>query len=171
MPNSITLLRLLLIVPAIVLLAGDRPGPAVAILVLFGATDRLDGWVARRFNQVSRVGKALDPIADRLGVAAILVGLTVAGVVPWPITVAVLATDLVVAVCYLVARPISGQLEVTEVGRVRTALLMLGLVLAASQLWSDSFWLVVPGLLALGGGAVLHVVAGLGYVRQFEGRR
>ena len=72
-PNAMSALRIL-IVPffAARYLLGDVPG-AAALLVLSGLTDALDGFIARRFNQISELGKMLDPFADKLtqGVVAL----------------------------------------------------------------------------------------------------
>jgi cardiolipin synthase (CMP-forming) len=164
--NVITVVRLLLIPPATYVLVSDRTEAAIALLVVFGATDRIDGWVARRFKQVSRLGTVLDPIADRLGIAAILVALTLADILPWWLVAAVLVTDVVVGLTWLVLRPQADLLVVTRAGKARTALLMVGLVGAAAQLGFSSLWLTVPSLALLGSGVVLHIGAGIGYLRQ-----
>lgn len=71
-PNVISLIRIALI-PCVVLtlLKGNAPG-AAALLFLSGASDLLDGWIARHYNCVSDLGKVLDPVADKLTVAAVL---------------------------------------------------------------------------------------------------
>ncbi|MBK7166106.1 MAG: CDP-alcohol phosphatidyltransferase family protein [Candidatus Microthrix sp.] len=65
-PNLVTLVRLALIPVFLWVLFGlDRPGPAAVLLGFISATDWVDGYVARHFNQVSNLGKAIDPAADR----------------------------------------------------------------------------------------------------------
>lgn len=76
-PNALSVLRILMI-PLFVWLymraETDRQYlAAAAVVVLSGLTDLLDGWIARRFNQVSELGKALDPTADKLTQAAIII--------------------------------------------------------------------------------------------------
>ncbi len=80
-PNLLSMLRLALIPVFIVLygVGGGRPPLlywALAVLVLSGVTDLLDGWIARRFNQISDLGKLLDPLADKLTQFSVLVCLT-----------------------------------------------------------------------------------------------
>ena len=65
-PNVITLVRLAFLPWYLSLLSQDRPVAAGFLLGFLGMTDWVDGWVARRFNQISELGKVLDPVADRL---------------------------------------------------------------------------------------------------------
>ena len=103
-PNVISLVRLLCVPVFLYLLFGRENRVAAAVLLaVLGATDWVDGWIARRYNQVSTVGKILDPTADRLllvvGIVAILVDGSVPAVVAWlaiarEVTVAALAISL-----------------------------------------------------------------------------
>ena len=83
-PNLLSMARLLG-VPIFLwlILVPQADGLAVALLVVSGITDYLDGYLARRLNQISRLGQLLDPIADRLYILAILVGLLVRDIIPW----------------------------------------------------------------------------------------
>src|SRR5579884_1882665 len=98
-PNLITLVRLCCVPLFVVLLVRPRHAgwyPAALLLGALGVTDGVDGFVARRFHQVSNLGKVLDPVADRilLGVAA--VSIIVVGAVPlWVAVVALLREGLV----------------------------------------------------------------------------
>ncbi len=89
-PNLVSGLRVLA-VPYFwyVLIGQDRVGLAAALIFLIGSTDWIDGYLARRLNQVSEFGKLLDPLADRLMIASALIGGLVAGVLPgvigWPL--------------------------------------------------------------------------------------
>ncbi len=166
--NALTVVRLLLLPPSVFLLLNAHSTPAVGLLVLFGVTDWIDGWVARRRDEVSRVGTVLDPLADRLGIASIMMGLTFAGVLPWWVTGGVLVTDVMVGLGWLLFRPPAARLTVTQLGKVRTALLMAGVVSAAGQLSSDSELFMVSSVVLLGSGVILHVAAGAGYVRQMR---
>lgn len=73
-PNALTLVRLLLIPAIVYLYAGRREyGAAAVLVVLSGVTDVLDGFIARRFNQISDLGKFLDPVADKLTQGTVLI--------------------------------------------------------------------------------------------------
>jgi cardiolipin synthase len=78
-------------------IVGDRPVRALVVLAVLVSTDWIDGYVARRFDQVSRLGKVLDPISDRILIAIVVVALGVAGIVPWWALALVLLRDVVVA--------------------------------------------------------------------------
>jgi cardiolipin synthase len=84
MPNLLSALRLLGIPAFLWLVLGPRhDGLALGVLVLAGITDYLDGYLARRLRQHSRVGRLLDPVADRLYILAVVVGLAIREVIPW----------------------------------------------------------------------------------------
>jgi cardiolipin synthase len=104
-PNVISFIRLLGVPLFLYLLIGPHhDGAAVAVLALGGTTDWVDGYVARRLGQVSRLGELLDPFADRLYILAALIGLTVRDVVPWWLTAALLLREAVLGVALLVLR-------------------------------------------------------------------
>ena len=104
-PNIISFIRLLG-VPLFLylLLVPQNDVAAVVVLAVGGTTDWVDGYVARRLGQVSRLGELLDPFADRLYILAILVGFTVREVVPWWLTGALLLRELVLGIALLVLR-------------------------------------------------------------------
>ncbi len=82
-PNLITMVRLACIPVFLWLLFGAHRQTASAILLaVLGATDWIDGYVARRFHQVSTVGKVLDPVADRILVGTSVIAIIVYGAVP-----------------------------------------------------------------------------------------
>ncbi len=93
-PNIVTLLRLALIPVALVLLVGERREAALVVLVLLAATDWVDGYLARRLGQVTTLGKILDPAADKIAVAAVVIFLVARGELPIWGAVIVLARDV-----------------------------------------------------------------------------
>lgn len=99
LPNVLSALRLLG-VPLFLwlILVPKADGWAILLLAVSGFTDWLDGYLARRWNQITRVGQLLDPIADRLYILATLVGLLIRGIVPWWFVVILLSRDVVMAV-------------------------------------------------------------------------
>ena len=97
-PNVLSGLRLLGVPLFLWLVLGpEADGWAVVLLMVSGFTDYFDGYLARRWNQISRVGQLLDPIADRLYVFATLFGLGIRDIVPWWLVVFLLLRDVVLA--------------------------------------------------------------------------
>lgn len=83
-PNAISALRLLGVPLFLWLVLGPEADAwALAVLVVSGVTDWLDGWLARRWDQRSVVGQILDPVADRLYILAVVVGLGWREIIPW----------------------------------------------------------------------------------------
>ncbi len=74
-PNLLSVVRLLLIAPIVVTYSRGWFLAAAVLLALSGVTDMMDGYIARRFNQISTLGKVLDPIADKLTMAAVALGI------------------------------------------------------------------------------------------------
>jgi cardiolipin synthase len=83
-PNALSFLRLLGVPLFLWLVLGpEADGWALALLAASGVTDYLDGYLARRLGQMSRLGQVLDPVADRLYILAVVIGLAIRDIVPW----------------------------------------------------------------------------------------
>lgn len=170
-PNALSVLRLLTIPVFVWLAMGPRAdGAAALVMALGGITDFLDGFLARRWNQISRVGQLLDPIADRLSTLAVLIVFLARGVVPWWFVVLLVGRDVVLAVqlAGLRRRGITG-LPVNFVGKAATFNLLLSFPLL---LWGVSAVAgpamaarVLGWALAIWGAGLYLYSAGL-YVRQ-----
>jgi cardiolipin synthase len=127
-PNVLSFARLAL-VPVFLgyLIVGDFIA-ALVILVISSVTDFLDGFIARRFNQVTRLGQLLDPAADRLYLFAAIVGLAAGGLVPWWLVAVIVGRDVfLVALGVVLANHGYGPLPVHQLGKVATFALFLGL--------------------------------------------
>jgi cardiolipin synthase (CMP-forming) len=97
-PNLISFARLLGVPVFLYLFLGPQAEvAAIVVLAVGGTSDWIDGYVARRLHQVSRLGELLDPLADRLYILATLLAFTLREVVPWQFTAALLLRELVVA--------------------------------------------------------------------------
>jgi cardiolipin synthase len=125
-PNLITLVRLACIPLFLWLLFGAHRQTAAAILLaVLGATDWVDGHVARRFHQVSTVGKVLDPVADRVLVGTSVIAIIVYGAVPVWFGVATVAREVLVSVAVLVLASLGAKrIDVLWVGKAGTFALM-----------------------------------------------
>jgi cardiolipin synthase len=121
LPNVLSLLRLVGVGVFLWLIVSERDGAALAVLALSGVTDYLDGKIARRFNQVSRVGQLLDPIADRLYIVSTLLGLAWRDIIPWWLVAVLLLRDVLLAALMLALRRVGViGLPVHYVGKAAT---------------------------------------------------
>lgn len=126
-PNAFTLLRLCCLPLFLVLLYGyDTVAGAGWLLFAIGCTDWVDGWLARRFDQVSEFGKVFDPVADRMLFFVSLVGIIAYPITPTWFFWAVLAREVVVGVTMAVATVAfkMQRFDVTYWGKLATFLLM-----------------------------------------------
>jgi len=153
-PNLLSMLRLALVPPFLVLIVVGDYVAALIVLVVASFTDLLDGYLARRLRQVTRLGQLLDPAADRLYIFAALVGLAANDLVPWWIVVVIVARDVFLLVLGVVlANHGYGPLPVHQLGKVATfalffgvPVIMLGLAFPAVQPisepvgWAITLW-------------------------------
>ncbi|MFC7546681.1 CDP-alcohol phosphatidyltransferase family protein [Plantactinospora sp. GCM10030261] len=175
-PNLISFARLAGVPFFLYLLLGRRADiAAVVVLAIGGSTDWVDGWIARRMGQVSRLGELLDPLADRLYILATLLGFTLREVVPWQFTVALLAREVLLGVRLLVLRGYGyGPPPVTYLGKTATFTLLAAfpvLLLAAAAPgtaavaspigWALAWW----GLVLYWAAGVLYLVEAVGLIR------
>ena len=95
LPNIISVVRLAG-VPVFLWLVLGPEADAIALVVLMvaGFTDFLDGWLARRLDQFSRLGEILDPVADRLYILAVVIGLYLRDIIPWWVVIILPLRDL-----------------------------------------------------------------------------
>jgi len=128
-PNLVTLVRIVLI-PVFVVLIVHRETSATGIVVFSAvvATDWVDGWLARRTGQVSELGKVLDPLADRMAIAAGLVAFVMRGAFPLWAAVLIVARDVVLVVVggVVMARH-RVRIDVRWVGKLATFSLMVAI--------------------------------------------
>jgi len=95
LPNLLSMLRLAGVPVFLWLVLGpEADGWALLLLMVSGLTDFLDGWLARRLNQTTLVGQILDPVADRLYILAVVIGLAMRDVIPWWLAVSLPLRDL-----------------------------------------------------------------------------
>ncbi len=171
LPNLITLIRILLIVPIAVCLMHHRLETTLGLFALAAASDALDGFLAKQFGWQSVLGSILDPIADKLLMAAVFIALAVLDLVPlWLMAVAV-ARDLIIvagAAAYrLVVGPLTAQPSVaSKINTLCQAVFVL-CVVARAEFMQPPGW-VEAGLGALA--FVTTVVSGIDYVMIYTRR-
>jgi cardiolipin synthase len=171
LPNAITLLRCLLIIPfTLALIAGDYL-LAFILFVFAGASDGVDGYLAKRFGWQSQFGARLDPIADKLLLVTGFGLLTWLGQLPWWLFVVVLLRDVIIVVGAIVYHRVFGPfpMQPTMISKVNTVL-QIGVVTAqlfSLAVYALPHWLHI-GLIAM---TVLTTFAsGADYVRVWSRR-
>jgi cardiolipin synthase len=168
LPNLITLARLSCLPLFLWLLFGlEHRAAAAWLLAVLGITDWVDGYLARRMDQVSNVGKVLDPVADRLLFIVGAGGIVVDGSVPVWFAAIVLVREILVGGATLVLAALGARrIDVTWFGKAGTFLLMMAfpLFLASHSTlgWADTArvlaWLTgIPGLVLSLYAAALYV--------------
>ena len=168
-PNLISILRLAAVPVFVWLLIGEnRPLAAAALLGVLGATDWVDGWIARRFNQVSELGKVLDPTADRIMfLVAVFTMMIDESVAIW-FGVLTLIREGVVAIAALILGALGARaLKVTWVGKTSSfglmfafPLFLLSTAVDGGQSTTYEVIAYVIGVPSL----ALHYVAAFGYI-------
>ncbi len=163
--NMLSLSRVVLSGLFVVIMLSDVPGArwwGLAIIVVGAATDNLDGLLARRRNEISEWGKILDPLADKIGVAAIALVLFLRGLVPVWFLAALLGRDLLILIGGLYVRSVRGVVLASNtagkwtVGVVAGTLLLL--LLDIPGWWCDA---------AIGISVIMIIVSFGGYVARF----
>ena len=176
-PNVITLVRLLCLPVFVWLLLGlDDRLAAGLLLGVLGATDWVDGWIARRWNMVSTVGKVLDPVADRLLFFVSIVAIIIDGAAPLWFCVAVLVREAVIALATLALAALGARrIDVTWFGKAGTFGLMFAF---PAFLWGNAEWALadlfavlawvfaIPGLVLSYVAAAMYVPLGLRALRE-----
>jgi cardiolipin synthase len=168
-PNVISGARLLAVPVFGWLLATGQDRAALVLLIVSSVSDFADGWLARRLDQVSRLGILLDPIADRAYVLVAVVVLTWRGVLPWELLAVLAARDLVLALNVVVLRSRGiAPLPVHLVGKAATFVLLIAFpLLILTQAWPSAAGVLEPlSWAALLWGTWLYWWAGIGYLAQ-----
>ena len=167
-PNLVSVLRLLCIPVFVWLLLGEERRLAAAVLLgVLGATDWVDGWLARRYDQVTELGKLLDPTADRLMFLVAIVSMMIDESVPLGFAAATLFREGLISIAALILGAMGARrIDVTWWGKTSTFGLMfafpLFLVAHTDVFWAEeaevAAWIIgVPSL-------ILHYYAAWGYV-------
>ncbi len=156
LPNALSLLRLFMVPLVVALLLARSDALGAAFFVLAAATDFLDGRIARRAGP-TRLGRILDPVADRLMLSSVAVVLAVRGLLPaWAVAILV-GRDLLALAGSLV---VGSKIRVNRVGKAATAVLMVAVALIV----------IIPGTVVgeimFYAGFGLSIVAGLVYIRS-----
>jgi cardiolipin synthase len=168
-PNILSFLRLASVPVFVALFVSGHTDAAVILYAVGAWTDFFDGWIARRFDQVSELGKLLDPLADRIFIGALVVALVATDVLPMWLAVTIIGRDVLILGLYpFVQRGALTKIRVNFVGKCATAALLMGATFLAITETSLSIadWFKVPGNILVGLGAALYWVSGAMYARE-----
>jgi cardiolipin synthase len=173
--NGITAVRLLGL-PLFVWLTVDQKAYGKALLVLFivGSSDWVDGYVARRFDQVTKLGKLMDPLIDRAMLATVGITLLAIGFIPWWIVALVVVRDVVLlGAGFAVFGRHNPGIPVSNMGKFATACLLIGVpgFLLGRMDWpgQDVFLVIAYAYCIVG--IVTYYIAGWRYVQAAVGIR
>lgn len=166
-PNTLTLLRIAAIPAILIALDENRFGLAFALFFAAGATDALDGGIARMTNTRTDLGSYLDPLADKGLVLSLLIKLTWMDLVPqWVLTI-ILTRDIVCLTGYALLFLLTGErieIQPTLIGKLATFLQLGGLALALLVLAYPDAGGALPGDAIFAAAAVATAIAGVQYV-------
>ena len=165
LPNAICIVRVVLVAPIVAMLLDDRYVAALSLIVIAGASDAADGFLARTFNWRTPLGSLLDPAADKLLIVSVFLTLAYQGLVPLLLTVVVVVRDVVIiggAACYRwLIGPVAG--EPTVISKLNTACQLLFVL---CTLTIAAFGWPPAAVYTILGAAVLYtsLTSGLNYV-------
>jgi cardiolipin synthase len=170
-PNAICVLRILLIVPLVFALFRGDYRLALLLIVIAGASDGVDGFLAKTFGWQSRLGSLLDPAADKLLLVSSIVSLTILGLVPFGVTAIVVARDIVIvcgAFAYLrLAGTLTGEpLLISKLNTLSQLMFIVLTIMQAAWQRPGSDWLTALGALVV----FTSITSGLSYVLIWSDR-
>jgi len=164
LPNTITVFRILCVPVFVNLLIYDRYGYALAVFLTAVVSDSLDGLIARMFNQRSRLGMYLDPLADKMLLISAFISLSILRLVPIWLTTIVVSRDLILAVGTLLFHLLALHVDIhpSWLGKVTTAMQFgyIILMLAAEPLALDKA-VIAPAVFVV---AAATIGSGLHYL-------
>lgn len=171
-PNALSAGRILLAIAVAVLLANEMWFPAAAVLAIAWVTDAADGILARARDRTSPLGRILDPVADQALILAVVIGMTIGQVLPLGVAVAIVVVDVFLAIVAIVRVGAVTELATSTLPRIRTVVLLAGLLSMSIGLGlqpsATGAYAVLAGagFVAVLVGVVLHVVS----AARFAGR-
>lgn len=171
LPNAVSLLRIALVAPILMLILDGQFAWALALFFVAGFSDGIDGYLAKRFDWHTRLGALLDPVADKLLVAGAFITLAYTQHIPAWLAVVVILRDVIIiggATAYnFIVKPVQG--EPTKISKLNTTLqllLMLFVLSRAAFDWPDKISITVLGASVL----ITVVISGVDYIGSWLNR-
>jgi cardiolipin synthase (CMP-forming) len=145
-PNFLSFLRIALVPVFLWFLLEEMFVSAITVLAVAGLTDFLDGYLARKLNQTTKLGKMLDPVADRLYIFATLLALSATGYVPWWLSGLVILRDVLMLISLPVLASVGHRsLPVHYLGKASTfALLYAFPLLLMGKIFTEAAFIITP---------------------------
>ncbi|MGP4059898.1 CDP-diacylglycerol--glycerol-3-phosphate 3-phosphatidyltransferase [Halobacillus sp. H74] len=181
LPNKITLSRIFLIPVFIILMSvpfnwgalemGDRDLPVAhlagaLLFIIASTTDWIDGYIARKYNLVTNLGKFLDPLADKLLVSAALILLVEIGLAPAWIVILIISREFAVTGLRLVAAGEGSVLAASQMGKLKTWIQIVAISLLLLHNWPLAFIGFPLGTIALYLALIITVYSGYDYFKK-----
>jgi cardiolipin synthase len=168
-PNAICVVRILLVIPIVDLLVARQFDLAFVLILLAGASDGLDGFLAKTFDWRTRLGGLLDPIADKLLVTSVFLTLTYIGIVPVGLAIIVVLRDVVIVlgatIYQLFIAPVRGR--PTRISKLNTACQLAFITFTLTQAafgWPPSISLTMLGAAVV----FTSIASGMNYVLHWS---
>ncbi|HVG90006.1 MAG TPA: CDP-alcohol phosphatidyltransferase family protein [Alphaproteobacteria bacterium] len=165
-PNLLTLMRLIFVPFVVVAIQQQKYAWALAIFVVAGITDGLDGLLARWLKQKTTLGQYLDPIADKLLLSTMFLMLSIAHIIRWPVTIMVFSRDIIILiVCTLLYA--TGTMKIFRpswFGKANTAVQILSVPLALIYQIAPYDWARLGKRWSIYATMALTTVSGVHYV-------
>ncbi len=177
LPNKLTVLRVILILPFIVCLLGGKAGwfgenqlladlAALGIFIVASLTDLLDGKIARKYNLVTNFGKFMDPLADKLLVCAALVCLVDMGRIPAWAVIIIISREFIISGFRLIAADNGVVIAASYWGKFKTTFQMVMVCLMISGLSFKYAWVGVLTELVMWAAVALTVISLVDYLAK-----
>jgi cardiolipin synthase (CMP-forming) len=165
-PNTITLLRLVFVPFIVINVLDGNMAIAVILFVLAGASDALDGLLARALHQKSLIGQYLDPIADKLLLSSLFLVLSFTAYIPWRYTVLVFSRDLCILVvsAVLYATSTFRDFKPSIFGKINTVFQVAAVFFVLLAEVYELRWIAQARRIALWGTLAFTIISGVHYV-------
>ena len=175
LPNAITIVRILCAPVFLWMLLADAGADgalrwwAAVLFIVAIATDGIDGYLARRYEIVTDLGKLLDPIADKALTGVAFVGLSILGELPWWVTIVVLVREVGITVYrfmvvsdHVLAAAWMGKLKTVAQAVALSLALLPFAALVDSAVWQSTFWWI--NVVTMTVAVVLTIASGIDYI-------
>lgn len=139
LPNKLTIFRVILIIPFVIIMLSDFLGDAskwvaLAIFIIASLTDLLDGKIARKYNLITNFGKFMDPLADKLLVSAAMICLVEIGKIPSWIVIVIISREFIISGFRLIASDNGVVIAASYWGKFKTVFQMVMVVLMIADI-------------------------------------